>query len=167
MKYTAKDIAYIGIFSTLVFAATLINVVIPFAPNGGLVHFGTTVGVIALLVAGPRIGILAGTIGMTMFDILGGWAIWAPATLIARYGLGYLMAKFSFGHERAGNNLSYNLIGLVIGGLWMIFIYYVYEALLYHNLITPIASISANVLQLVLAAIIGLPLSIALKKIIK
>ncbi|MEG0283893.1 MAG: ECF transporter S component [Erysipelotrichales bacterium] len=164
MKFTTKDIVYIGIFSTLVMLGTFINFVVPFAPNGGLVHLGTTVSVIALIVAGPRVGTISGALGMTLFDILGGWAIWAPATFIGRYGLGFLMAKFAFKNEHRGESLKLNAIGLVVGGAWMVFVYYLYEAIIYSNFITPIASISANVLQLIVAAVIGLPLGKVLRK---
>lgn len=166
MKFSTKDIVYIGLLSCLVIVATFINFVIPIGGGqGALVHLGTTVSVIAVLVFKTRIGTLSGAIGMTLFDILGGWAIWAPATLIARLGLGYILGKCAFSNHRDANNWWFNFLGLVLGGLFMIAIYYVYEAILYSNWIIALGSIPANVLQLVLALVIGFPLSFVLKKV--
>lgn len=164
MKFNVKELTYIGVFSALVLVGSFINFIIPFAPQGGLVHLGTTVSVIAIIVSGRKIGTLSGTIGMTVFDIIGGWLIWAPGTFIARIGLGYIMGSICYKGNREGKSLFYNLLGLILGGLWMIFIYYIYEAIIYSNFITPIASISANILQLALAGVIGIPIGMILRR---
>lgn len=166
MKFSTKDIVYVGLLSCLVIIATFINIIIPLGGGqGALLHFGTTVSVIAVLVFGRRIGTLSGAIGMTLFDILGGWAIWAPATLISRLGLGYILGTLAFSNHRKANNWWYNFLGVILGGIFMIAIYYIYEVILYSNWIVALGSIPANALQLVLAIVVGFPLSFVLKKV--
>ena len=167
MKFTVSEIVSVGILSCLVLIGSFINIMLPFASQGGLVHFGTTAAVIAIIVFGRRIGVLAGVIGMTLFDILGGWLIWAPATALARFGLGYIMGTIAFLNKKNGNSIIYNIIGLILGGLWMILIYYVFESFLYDNWIAALGSIPGNISQLILAALVGIPCGMLLKKYLK
>lgn len=167
MPLKTSDIAKIGVLAAIVFIATFINIMLPISAKGGLVHLGTPVSVIAVLVFGRRNGTLAGAIGMTMFDILGGFAIWAPITLIARLGLGYILGTFAFSKQRQGNSWLFNSIGLILGGLFMVATYYVGEALLYGNWIAPLGSVVGDVTQIILSFILGFPIAIILKRSLK
>lgn len=167
MKFKVNEIVYIGVLSGLVLIGTFINIMLPFASQGGLVHLGTPIAVIATIIYGRKIGTASGAIGMTIFDILGGWFIWAPATFVARLGLGYLLGSVAFSNNKNGDSFVYNLIGLILGGLWMILIYYLFEAILYNNWVAALGSIPGNATQLVLAAVIGIPIGMILKRYIK
>ncbi|MDF9866516.1 putative membrane protein [Bacilli bacterium PM5-3] len=167
MKFKVSEIVSVGVLSCLVLIGSFINIMLPFASQGGLVHFGTTIAVISVVVYGRKVGTLSGAIGMSLFDILGGWLIWAPATAIARLGLGYIMGTISYAKEKNGKSYLYNLIGLICGGAWMVLVYYLFEAILYNNWIAPLGSIPGNVSQLVLAAVVGIPIGLILKKYIK
>lgn len=167
MKITTSELTKIGMLSGLVFIATMINVMLPFSGKGGLVHLGTPVSVIAVLVFKRRIGTLSGAIGMTLFDLMGAYAVWAPFTLIARLGLGYILGTIAFAKGRKGNNWMYNTIGLILGGIFMIAVYYIGEALIFGNWIAPVASIPGDVLQIILSFMIGFPISIILKRALR
>ena len=81
---TSKDtikIVVSGMFIALVIVATFINVPFPGAV-GGLVHLGTLMMLIIALRFGRYYGALAGGIGMALFDVLSGWALWAPGTFV-------------------------------------------------------------------------------------
>ena len=167
MKFKVNEIVYIGILSGLVLVGTFINVMLPFASQGGLVHFGTPIAVVATIVYGRKIGTAAGAIGMTIFDIMGGWFIWAPATFVARLGLGYILGSVAFSNNKNGDSFIYNLAGLILGGVWMLVIYYLFEAILYNNWVAALGSIPGNATQLILAAVIGIPIGMILKRYIK
>ena len=167
MKFKVSEIVSIGVLSCLVLIGTFINIQLPIASQGGLVHFGTAIAVIAVIVYGRKVGMLAGAIGMTLFDILGGWFLWAPATFVARIGLGFILGTIAYLNNKNGKSFLNNFIGLVAGGLWMVFVYYVFESVLYNNWIAAIGSIPGNVSQLVLAAVVGIPCGMLLKKYIK
>ncbi|WP_423362864.1 ECF transporter S component [Mycoplasma sp. P36-A1] len=168
MKFTVKNIVYIGLLTSLTIVATFIGFTIPlYGSNGALMHFGTAVSVVSVLVFGKKTGTISGTLGMTLFDIIGGWASWAPGTFFSRLGLGYILGKFSYDKNDKLRNTSYQMIGLFIGGLWMCFIYYVWEVILYHQPIVALGSIPANVIQIASGFLIGIPIAKVLNKSLK
>lgn len=88
------DIILSAMLITLVFVATLfLNIRLPIAANGGLVHLGTAMLFIISIVFGPKKGALAGAFGMALFDLFSGWTLWAPFTFIARGLQGYVVGK--------------------------------------------------------------------------
>ena len=68
---------------TYIFTA-FINVKLPIAANGGLIHLGNVPLFIGAILFGKKTGAIAGGIGMGLFDLLSGWTLWAPFTANAR-----------------------------------------------------------------------------------
>ncbi|MDR3215336.1 MAG: ECF transporter S component [Bacilli bacterium] len=165
MKFTIKEISYIGLMTCLVLIGTYINIMLPFASQGGLVHLGTPIAIISIIVFGKKIGTISGALGMSIFDIMGGWLLWAPATFIARLGLGYLFAKVAY--LKDANNYLINVLGLILGGAWMVLVYYIFESIVFNNWVLALGSIPGNCMQLVLSAIIGIPIGMLLKRHLK
>ena len=80
----------------LVFVATiLLNIKLPITANGGLVHLGTAMLFIASILFGPKKGAIAGAVGMGLFDLVSGWTLWAPFTVVARGLQGYIVGKIT------------------------------------------------------------------------
>lgn len=73
----------ISIFTALVFVATVI-IRVPIAATGGYFNFGDSVIYVAALLFGPLVGGLAGGIGASIADIIGGYLIFAPGTFIIK-----------------------------------------------------------------------------------
>lgn len=164
-KNISTDIAINGILIALVFIATMfINIRLPISANGGLVHLGNIPLFIAAIVFNEKKGAVAGAFGMGLFDIMSGWVAWAPFTFVVRGVMGFLIGYIA--QKKGGNSFILNTIAIIVGGIWMIFGYYVTEVILYHNLYTPLASIPGNVTQIVVAAVVVLPLVKSLKKVI-
>jgi uncharacterized membrane protein len=164
-KFKTKDLVISSLLISLVFIATkFINIRLPISINGGLVHLGNTMLFISAIVFGKRKGAIAGAFGMGIFDIVSGWVLWAPFTFIIRGVMGYIIGYISWGNNRNGNNNLYNIIAILISGVWMIIGYYLTEAILYGNWIAPITSMPGNVLQIAIGIIIGLPIAKVLKR---
>ena len=83
-------ITAICITLTYIFTA-FINIRLPIAANGGLVHLGNVALFISAILFGKKTGALAGGIGMGLFDLLSGWTAWAPFTLIIVGIMGFVM----------------------------------------------------------------------------
>ena len=67
------DLIITSMLIALVFVSTVfLNIRLPIAANGGLVHLGTAMLFISSILFGPKKGALAGAIGMGLFDIIGG-----------------------------------------------------------------------------------------------
>ncbi|TDT57285.1 ECF transporter S component [Fonticella tunisiensis] len=162
-----KDMVTTSLLIALVFIATrFINLQLPISVNGGLVHLGNTMLFMTAIVFGRKKGAVAGAFGMGLFDLLSGgpWVAWAPFTFVIRGVMGYIIGSISNARGRNGNSFIWNLIGIVIASIWMIIGYYIAEGILYGNWITPINSIPGNLIQLIVGAVVGLPLAAALKR---
>lgn len=160
------DLIITAMLAALVFVSTFfLNIKLPIAANGGLVHLGTAMLFIASILFGPKKGALAGAIGMGIFDIVGGWLVWAPITIVSRGLQGYIVGKIAWSKGRKGNSIALNLIATIVSMPFMIAVYYIGEGILYGNWIAPLASIPGDVLQNVLGVIIAVPVCVALKKV--
>lgn len=167
-KFKTKDMVQTALLTALVFVATaFINVRLPIVASGGLVHLGTVMLFIAAIVFGKEKGAIAGAVGMAIFDLSSGWALWAPFTFIIRGIMGYMIGAITCGKNKDGNNIVTNIIAGILSGIWMIVGYYITEVILYGNWLSPMASIPGNVAQIVLALIIGIPIAKILKKYVR
>ncbi|MGG1398482.1 ECF transporter S component [Bacillus salipaludis] len=163
--YKTFDLILTAMLIALVFLSTFLNIKLPIAANGGLVHLGTAMLFIAAILFGPKKAALAGAIGMALFDLAGGWALWAPITFVSRALQGFIVGKIAWSNGRNGNSLAFNLIGAIVSMPVMIAVYYIGEVILYGNWVAPVASIPGDVVQNVLGVIVALPVSAALKKV--
>ena len=167
-KFNTKDMVETALLTALVFVATaFINIRLPIAASGGLVHLGTAMLVIASVVFGKEKGAIAGAVGMAIFDLSSGWALWAPFTFVIRGVMGYLLGAISYSNNKNGDNNIINIFAVIISGIWMIGGYYLTEVILYGNWFSPVASIPGDITQIVMALIIGIPMAKILKKYVK
>ena len=167
-KFKTKDMVETALLTALVFVATsFINIRLPIAASGGLVHLGTAMLVIASVVFGKEKGAIAGAVGMAIFDLSSGWALWAPFTFVIRGVMGYILGAISYSNNKNGNNIIINIFAVIISGVWMIGGYYLTEVILYGNWFSPMASIPGDITQIVMALIIGIPMAKILKKYVK
>ena len=157
------DLVITAILAALIFVATLINIKLPFG-QGGLIHLGTSMLFMAAILFGPKKGALAGAIGMGLFDILGGWAIWAPTTIISRALQGLIVGKIAWSNGHRGDNMGLNILGAVVSMPVMIAVYYIGQAIMFKSWIAPMASIPGDIIQNVVGLLIAIPVCIALKK---
>ena len=79
---------------TYLFTA-FINVRLPIAANGGLIHLGNVPLFIGAVIFGKKTGMLAGGIGMGLFDLLSGWTLWAPFTFVIVALMGFTVGRFT------------------------------------------------------------------------
>jgi uncharacterized membrane protein len=75
-----------------------------------------------------------------MFDLLSGYAIWAPVTFVASFGMAILVAKIGFRKQ------SYVTIILaqLSGAVFATFSYYIYEALFISSFTAALVSASVE-----------------------
>lgn len=149
----------------LVFVATLLlNIRLPIAANGGLVHLGTAMLFVIAILFGPKKGLIAGAVGMGLFDLVSGWTLWAPITILARGLQGYLVGKIAWSGGRNGASTRFNILAAIVSIPFMVAIYYVGEAIIFSSWIIPAASIPGNLVQNTVGLIIAIPVVAALKK---
>ncbi len=162
----AYDLVLISLLSALTYLFTrFINIQPPFALNGGgLIHIGNVMIVVSSIVFGKKHGAASAALGMGIFDLTSGYAIWAPFTILIRGAMGYTLGYISH-MKNNGNNIFYNVIAVIVSGILMIVGYYFAQVIIYGNWVTPIASIPGDITQVVVGLVLGLPLAAIVKKI--
>jgi len=152
-----------ALFISLTLVATMfINIKLPIMGNGGLIHLGNVPLFIAALVYGKKTGAVAGAFGMGFFDLISGWALWAPFTFIIVGAMGFLVGLIA--EKVPGKRVLVNTLAVAVALIIKVVGYYFVEVILYGNWILPLGSIPGNVMQVVIAGIIVVPLVGRLKK---
>src|SRR4051812_26461037 len=160
---TTKAMVINALFIALTLIATMfINIKLPIMGNGGLIHLGNVPLFIAALVIGKKTGAIAGAFGMAFFDLISGWAAWAPFTFIIVGAMGYVAGLIS--EKVPGKRVLVNTLAVAVALIIKVVGYYFTEVILYSNWILPLGSILGNVMQVAIAGIIVVPLAGRLKK---
>ena len=160
------DLAIIAVGTALVYVFTaFINIRLPIGGEGGIIHLGNIPLFIFAIFFGKRAGLICGGIGMALFDVLSGWTIWAPFTLVIVGAMGFVMGAFT--HKKP--TYLNVIIGIILAIIIKIVGYYFAELIIYGNAITPFASIPGNLIQVGFAGAVTLvafkPIAIATKNI--
>lgn len=148
----ALTITAVFIALTYVFTA-FVNIRLPIAANGGLIHLGNVPLFIGAMIFGKRTGAIAGGIGMAMFDLLSGWTAWALFTLVIVGLMGFTVGLIAEKHRGIG------WYALAIAAACVIKVtgYYLAEVIIYGNWLSPASSIPGNLVQIGAAAVLTLP----------
>ena len=157
----ARQIVVAALGIALVFVCTaFVNVRLPIAANGGLIHLGNVPLFIIAILYGRRMGALAGGLGMALFDVVGGWLLWAPFTLVIVGLMGYSVGAIC---EARRSTAAY-AVALTVACLIKVVGYYGAEGLIYGNWLAPLTSIPGNLVQIGVAAAVVLPIVGKLRK---
>jgi uncharacterized membrane protein len=152
-----------ALFIALTVVATMfINIRLPIMGNGGLIHLGNIPLFIAAFVFGRKTGAIAGAFGMGLFDILSGWALWAPFTFVIVGAMGYVAGLLA--EKMPGKKVVVFSVAVVVATLIKVVGYYFAEVVLYGNWVQPFGSIPGNVMQVVVAGIIVIPIVARIKQ---
>ncbi len=149
-----------AVMTALVYVFTaFINVRLPIAANGGLIHLGNVPLFIGAILFGRKVGAVSGGVGMALFDLFSGWTMWAPFTLITVALMGYIVGLIAEKHDK----YVWYVIAILSALAVKIAGYYIAEAIIYQNLIVPAASIPGNVVQIGVSAVIVLAVIVPLR----
>ena len=158
---SVKELAITAVCIVLVYVFTaVVNVKLPIAAAGGLIHLGNVPLFIAAILFGKRTGMIAGGIGMGLFDLLSGWTLWAPFTLVIVGCMGLVVGAVT---ENKKSFPRY-ILAMVLACVIKIVGYYIAEGFIYGNWIAPVSSIPGNLVQAAMGLVIGLLLFFLLKR---
>ena len=138
-----KQIALMGVFTALVYITASIS--FPMQQPLGVWHMGNLVAFIGAILCGPYLGAFICAVGAGLFDIwnpLWGsrFVIWAPATLVIRGLMGFLLLGKNARLENLEPNIS-GLIAMIVGHVeknvgYFIYDYYLFGAVSFFDLFT-------------------------------
>jgi len=164
-----NELVFTGLLMCLVTVATMFfRIPIPFTQ--GYVHLGDSMIFLSILILGRRNGTIAAGVGSALGDILGGYAFWAPWTLVIKGLMAFIMGTFIEAMEKRGKISpekavsAMEIVAMVLAGMEMVAGYYVASGFMYGNWTVGILSIPWNVGQFVVGMIIAVVLSHALSK---
>jgi uncharacterized membrane protein len=103
-------------------AALTIVVRIPIPGTGGYLNLGDIAVIFCGLFLGKKYGAIAGGVGSAVADIIGGFFIFVPATLVAKGLEGFLAGLIG--------QTKIKIVLLPIAGLVMVTVYFLYELFL-------------------------------------
>ena len=148
-------------FTALVTAATLL-IRIPIPATQGYVNLGDAAVIVAALLLGPRTGLIAGGIGSALADWLGGYAHWAPFTLVIKGLEGFLVGLIAT--RAKGSQGIRTLLAAISGGVSVVAGYFLVEFALYGGGAAQIAAF-ANAIQALCGMAAGVAAATALRKV--
>lgn len=156
-----KNMVITAMLIALVYLATNINIRLPISiTGGGLVHLGMAMSIFAAIVFGKIKGAISAGIGMTLFDILSDYFLWAPFTLVISILIGYTVGAIA----SRKNNILFYIIAVFAASIIKVSGYYITEVILYHSFISPINSIPGNIMQMIVGGLVAVPLAVIIKK---
>ena len=154
----------------LVMVATL-SIRIPSPFTQGYVHLGDTMIFLSVLLLGKKGGAFASGVGSGLADVLGGYAMYAPWTLIVKGIMGFIMgafieaaAKKGKNHAKLGNMPLIEIAGMVLAGLEMVLGYAIVDGVMAGNLLSGFLGAPFNVSQFVGGLVLATILAMALYK---
>jgi len=158
-KITVTTLAVIAVMVAVVAVLTF-AVQIPIPATGGYIHFGDVGVYFAAFAFGPIVGAIAGGVGCAIADIMSGYAIWAPITLVAHGLQGFLAGYFGYKKGLVGM-----IVGWAIGSIALILVYFVGEWFIYGlGFAGALAEVGPNFIQMAVGGLIGIPLVLAIRK---
>ncbi|MBR1762254.1 MAG: ECF transporter S component [Eubacterium sp.] len=89
MNKNLKKITLTGVFSAMIFVLTMfVKVTVP----SGYVHFGDAMIYVCAVLLGSPWAMIAGALGEGLADVAGGFAMYAPATVIIKVIIAFLFS---------------------------------------------------------------------------
>ena len=154
LTITALGTALVYVFTAF------INIRLPIAAAGGLIHLGNVPLFIFAILFGKKTGAIAGGVGMGLFDLLSGWTLWAPFTFVIVGLMGFVVGWIT--EKKKG--YGWYVVAMLAACVIKIVGYYIAEGIIYGNWVSPVLSIPGNLVQIGVAAGIVLIVIVPLKK---
>lgn len=145
-------------------AAMTMAVRVPTPATRGYVNVGDTAIFVSALLFGPKMGGVAGGVGSALADLLGGYALWAPMTLVIK-GLEGAIVGLLFARNRLSSRkgLVLGVLACLAGGGWMVFGYWTAEVAIF-GWAAALTEVPGNTAQALTSLVLALPVASALER---
>ena len=163
LRFGARELAASAVMGALVCVATLL-IQIPIPATKGFFNVGDALVIVSALTFGPFVGLFAGGVGSSLADLIGGWYVWVPFTLVIKGIEGFLTGAVIVLDEEQGRKKL--ILAWFIGGLEMVAGYFIVQYYMY-GFSAAFVEVPFNIVQMAVSGIVGIPLSVVLKQRIK
>lgn len=107
-----------GLMTAAVTVATM-AIMIPVPNTGGYIHAGDSMVFLSVLILGWRYGAFAAGVGSALADVLSGYMLWAPSTLVIKTLMAVLMGLAIEKAMKSKRNTV--ILSVVVAGSWILF----------------------------------------------
>lgn len=171
-KNNTREIILTALMIALIFIGGSILKIPTF---NGVMQFGDCMLLIAAVILDKRKAFIAGAIGMSLVDLSAGYLIWVPFTFVIKGLMAYVTSIIAHKYNKTSKGL---LFAFVIGVIISLVGYFIANAIMGGVILKVVSGFNASIIYaaahfvgdlipLVVAVIIALPLSVIFKKIIK
>lgn len=158
MNHSTKRLVLTALLAALTCVATLI-ITVP-SPTGGFMNLGDTIVLLSAYLLGPLWGAAAAGIGSAMADMIAGYALYVPATLVIKGTMALLAALLYRALDRKSRAIL--LCGFLAEAV-MVLGYWGYDGLLMGSLAGAAVGIPSNLMQALFGLAASSALALALK----
>jgi uncharacterized membrane protein len=149
-----------AIMAALVTVSTYI-VQIPVPATSGYINIGDVMVFTSALVFGPLVGGIAGGLGSSLADMLGGYWTFVPITFVVKGLEGLISGSIS-----NGRNVTRDALAVLVGGVVMISGYFLAETYLLGYGSAAFLEVPGNISQITVGGLVGIPASYAVRKLV-
>ena len=153
---SVKRVCVAGIFTALVFVVTAY---LHIPTINGYIHVGDGIIYLSACILPWQYAMLVGAGGAMLADCLTGFAIWAPGSVVIK-----AVTALFFTNKKKKVITARNLLALLPSAAVCIGGYYLYEALLYGNFLTPVTGILDSLTQSVASSVLFVLFGISIDK---
>ena len=154
---TVRLLCIAGIFTALVFVFTAY---LQFPVHTGYTHVGDGFIYLAACLLPLPYAMGVGAVGALLADCLTGFAIWAPASVIIK------ALTVVFFNRKSEKTVTWrNILALIPAWVLCVGGYYLYEALITWNFISPLAGVVGNLVQAALSSVLFIAVGFAMDKL--
>lgn len=154
---TTRRLCVTALFAAIIYVFTAY---IHVPSHTGYTHVGDAFLYLAACILPAPYAAAAGAIGAGLADLLSGYGIWAPGTVIIK-----AFTAFCFTNKKASIVNKRNLLGILPALVLCVGGYYLYEAIITANFVTPALGIPGYLTQVALSAIVYVLLGHALDRV--
>ena len=123
-KFTLREMTLIGVLAALVFAASMIQIMIPTPIDGTRIHLGNIMCLLAGFLLGPIGGGLAAGIGSMFYDFTNPIFIEsAPYTLVFKFLMAFVCGVISWAGGAEAKKMRRNIIAACCGAIFYVILY--------------------------------------------
>ena len=145
---TTRQLVMAAMFAALTLIATFVIRIQ--TPAFGYIHLGDVFVLLGGIVMGPVLGAAAAGLGSALADLFGGYAIFAPGTLVTKFLTAFVCALL-YGKLKKRGKMS-QTVSLILAGLVgeaiMVAGYFLYNTLIIASALTlSVAEIPFNIVQ--------------------
>lgn len=153
-------LVYTALMTCLILLGTVLFR-IPVPMTQGYVHLGDTMIFLGVMILGKRYGAAAAGLGSALADILGGFAFWAPWTLVIKFLMafvtGLILERSSPSHKHShSNDRLVKLAAMAAGGMLMCAGYLAAETVMYGSFALAIPGLPWNIGQVIAGMVLSM-----------